>query len=308
MVGYVAFLVFDDKAKEVNSSDGKGRASEELTTVEKYLASTTATQVFGQVARKLQDRGNFGLLHPSAKKDLQKLGLAGKMKGPLIAKIEKDADPVVYAGEFNSMDLLDFIKENNVALVTNLEGRNFRSLAHLGKPLFIGVVNPTDSKRNDEMISFTASLREFAKSGDEKDNYVFATMDGSKWRNFLKQFSISPSQLPQFLVLDVPKRMYFQNETFVDIYSFVKGMKDGTIEEREQVSNSGDGPLEKFHAFFVKFMPYTLLAMVAIFGIIIFVLLNDDEDEIRYQEMLKVQRERAKKIKAQPKVKPIKED
>lgn len=307
----VAFMVFDPKAKEVSNNTGK--YGDELTSlVEKYLASTTHTQIFGQVARKLQDRAHFGLLHPgtASKADLQKFGLNGHGKGPFIVKVEENADPVVYGGELNSMDLLDFVKENNAALVTDLQGHNFRAIAQLGLPLFIGVV---DSDNVDVTAKFAAELREVAKSGSLKGDYNFATMDGKKWSSFLKQFAIAPTALPQFLVLDVPKRMFYQNETFTEINAFVKGIKDGTIEQREQSGAStaaNEGPMEKFHGFFVKYMPYTLFAVIALIGLLVYCVLGEDEDEKKYQELYEAQQARLRKAKEEHPVKkkPIKED
>ena len=310
----VLFMAFDPKAKEVSKNTAKSKGGEELTPVEKFLASTNTLQVFGQVARKVQDRSTFMLLHPGSKDEIEKFGLNGKSKKPFIVKIENDVDPLVYdyEGQLNSMNFMDFVKENNVALVTDLQGHNFRSVGHLGKPLFIGIVDSAKVGTDDKMSSFVSKLRNFAKgegSGkDVKDDYKFATMDGVKWSNFLKQFSISSKDLPQILVLDVPKRKFYQNETIADIEAFVKGMKNGTIEQREQVSQAGNGPLEKFHGFFVKYMPYTLLAVVLFVGLMIYIVLADDDDEIRYQEMLKAQKEKAQKLKAKRKVKPVKED
>jgi hypothetical protein len=66
--------------------------------------------------------------------------------------------------------------------------------------------------------------------------------------------------------------------------------------------------MENFHKFFVKYMPYSLLTVVLLIGVMIYFVLSDDDDEIRYQEMLKAQQARARKVKEQKKLKPIKED
>jgi hypothetical protein len=55
-------------------------------------------------------------------------------------------------------------------------------------------------------------------------------------------------------------------------------------------------------------MPYSLLTVVLLIGVMIYFVLSDDDDEIRYQEMLKAQQARARKVKEQKKLKPIKED
>jgi hypothetical protein len=301
-----AFFIYDPRAKSDTKNDTKG--GEELSLVEKYLASTTATQVFGQVARKLQDRAHFVMMAPGGhndKNELQKLGFKGK--GPFIAKVEVNVAPVVYQGKMNSMDVLDFVKENNVALMTDLQGHNFRTVAAMGRPMFIGVLDPSEARR-EEMDDFGLKLMNYAKDGDAKEEYRFATMDGIKWSNFLKQFDITSLALPQLLVLDAPKRVYYRNETIVGIDNLVKGIKDGTIGKQEQSTQTNDGAMENFHKFFVKYMPYSLLTVVLLIGVMIYFVLNDDDDEIRYQEMLKAQQTRARKVKEQKKLKPIKED
>ena len=310
----VMFLAYDPKAKEVSKNTAKDKGGDELTLVEKYLASTNTVQVFGQVARKVQDKATFALLHPDSKDQLAFFGLAHASKSAFIAKIENDVAPMVYehSGVLNSMDFMDFVKSNNVALVTDLQSHNFRSVAHLGKPLFIAVVDDSKVGKDDVMTKCVTNLRNFAKGKgngkDVKDDYKFATMDGVKWSKFLKQFSIEKSALPQYLILDVPKRKFYQNETFPDIDAFIQGVKDGSIEERDQVMDDSSNPFERFHAFFVKYLPYTMTGFLLLVGLMFYFLLQDDEEELRYQEMLKAQRERMEKRIAEGKKKAMKED
>lgn len=305
----VAFLIYDSKARKSKNhkKETETDATEEL--VEQYLSSTTATQVFGQVARKLQDRARFGMLHPEKKEELEKFGLSVKSKGPLIAKIEKDVEPLLYSGNMNTLELMDFVKDNNAALVTQLERHNFRTLVNMGRPLLVGVSFGSDSQ------SLVSQLRDYAKNGKDKDKYRFATMDGMQWGQFLKQFSIVPSSsseksAPQYLLLDTSKRSYYQNETFTTLNEFLQGIENGTISMREQssLSSGNDGLLQKMHNFFIKYMPYLLLLLFVIIAAIVCFVLNDDEDEVRYRKLLEAQSERAKKIQEQRKQKPIKED
>lgn len=305
----VAFLLYDSKAKK-NKKDTVGAVenAKELV-VEQYLSSTTATQVFGQVARKFQDRAHFGMLHPEKKEELEKFGLSIKSKGPLIAKIEKDElEPLVYSGKMNTLDLMDFVRDNNAALVTRLAHSNFRKLASMGRPLFLGI-----SFGSDSQSLVLEELRNYAKNGKDKDKYRFAILDGMQWGQFLKQFSIeqqSENSAHQYLVLDTTKRIFYQNENVANLQEFLQGIENGTIPMREQSTqaNANNGPLEKVHSFFVKHMPYLLvLLFVIVAGIVVFIL-NDNEDEIRYRELLEAQSERAKKVQEQRKQKPIKED
>jgi len=308
----VAFLVFDVKGKEMDMTQHDNtateRSSEELTTVEKYMASTTALQVFGQASRKMQDQAVFGMLHPSKGSELKKFGIAvadagegqgyGNDPGPLLVKIEENVDPVIYDGPLTTMDFMDFVKANNIALVTDLSGKNFRNVAYLGKELFIGAVNPDSEKEVND--AFLSSMRSVAKAhaASDADEYIFCQMDGKKWSNFLSQFNIETESMPQYLVLDVPTRKYYQNETITDIREFVEGVNDGTIAQLEQSNDGGGGGgiLESLHGFMSRNMPYTLVGVVVVFCGILYCALAEDPEEALYQsEMLKLQLERAKK-------------
>eukprot|EP01083_Nonionella_stella_P064639 168696_1 len=312
----VAFLVFDVTGKEMDMTQDTERSSEELTTVEKYMASTTALQVFGQASRKMQDQAVFGMLHPSKGSELKKFGIAvadagegmghGYDPGPLLVKIEENVDPVIYDGPLTTMDFMDFVKANNIALVTDLSGKNFRNVAYLGKELFIGAINPADDDDDDDgekkevNDAFLSNMRSMAKAhaASGADEYVFCQMDGKKWSNFLSQFNIETEAMPQYLVLDVPTRKYYQNETITDIRDFVEGMKDGSIIQLEQSNDGGGGGgiLESIHGFMSRNMPYTLVGVVVVFCGMLYCALAEDPEEALYQsEMLKLQLERAKK-------------
>jgi hypothetical protein len=301
----VAFLIYDPKAKKNKKDNDVDGNTQEL--VEQYLSSTTATQIFGQVARKFQHKARFGMLHPEKREELEKFGLSAKSKGPWIAKIEMDVEPLVYSGKMNTLDLMDFVRDNNAALVTHLERYNFRTLAGMGRPLFVGISFGSNTQ------SLVSQLRDYAKTGKDKDKYRFATMDGTQWEQFLKQFSIVPpsdNSAPQYLVLDTSKRLYYQNETFTDLHEFLQGIENGTIPMREQspLSSTNDGPMQKFHNFFIKHMPFMILLLFVVLAAILCFVLNDNEDEIRYRTQLEAQSERTKKVQQQRKQKPIKED
>eukprot|EP00957_Ditylum_brightwellii_P066186 5022469-Ditylum_brightwellii.AAC.1 len=98
--------------------------------------------------------------------------------GFFLVQIEKDllGYPKVYSGEINSPDYLTFVKNNNVALVTDLGPHNFRTLTTMGKLLAIGVVNPDDSTATEK---FETELKTFALNGPSEvtEKYLFAVMD-----------------------------------------------------------------------------------------------------------------------------------
>jgi hypothetical protein len=89
-----------------------------------------------------------------------------------------DVDPVVYEGDMNSPDLLEWVKLQNVALVTEVTGQNFRTLSQMGRQLLMGIVDPED----DQSQKLKDAIKHNAKENKEfKDVYRFTTMDGKKW-------------------------------------------------------------------------------------------------------------------------------
>lgn len=126
----VVFVAYDAKGKEIKS------LGQELTLVEKILASSTPLQIFGQVARQLQaESSTFVLLNPTiSKHELTELNIKGRKS--FIAKLEDGMDPVIYDGGWESPEILKFVaKEHKLPIIVGLNSHNFRSIGHMGKPL-----------------------------------------------------------------------------------------------------------------------------------------------------------------------------
>ena len=194
----VAFLMYDPQ----------GKANDD---VEKLMQTTTDLQVWNQVGRKIQAHASFAVLRPEVTADtVKKFGVGSA--GPFLIKIERDVDPIVYEGEVNSPDVLDFVKKHNVALVTKLGPDNFRATGTLGKPLAIGVVDYEDKEGRTERL--LSEITRFAKSGppEIRDKFLYAHMDAKKWASFLKKFGVNTNDLPDFFVLDVPTRKFWKEE------------------------------------------------------------------------------------------------
>ena len=268
----VVFVAYDVKGKEIKSP------GQELTTVEKILASSSTLQIFGQVARQLQaESSTFVLLNPSIPKhELAQLNIKGTKQ--FIAKLEHDMKPVLYTGEWESPKVLTFAKEHKIPTIVDLNSHNFRAIGHMGKPLVIGIYNQIDIESTKFLISNMKDYVKSTKGLEAMSTYRFAKMDGVKWKKFLSQFSIAEENLPQILVLDVPGRIYYQDESIaIDMNVFLQSVQDGTIERRVQESGK-KGPLEKFHALFVRYMPFSLLFPILAFALIFILTLPSEED------------------------------
>ena len=200
----VAFLVYDPETTntEESSIDASGGTDEEKEMM-KYIQATERTQVFGQVARRWQAQGSFGLLSPTtSSEDVAKFFAGSGVTEPkaFIARIEDSVPIKVYNGEMTSDSVSEFVQANNLPIVVDLGGHNFRFAGRKGKPLAIGVYDPKDEAKT---AKFREELKEYAIGGAHKEDYVFGTMDGTKWEKFLGQFAITKKNLPELFVLDV---------------------------------------------------------------------------------------------------------
>lgn len=227
----VGFVAYDGAAAKVEDI-GKIDSSEEgVKALEALLASTPGLQVFGQVARKLQAEASFGVLQTRAQVDNLEgfgVGVGGRSGGPLLMKVEENVETVVYDGPISSPEFLDFVRLNNVALVTELAGNNFRAMSNKGKPLAIAVIDGQDTANTDAYIK---QVRDYAQNGPDRAKYTFCQMDGKTWKGFLGQFPIDSENLPTILLLDSTKKHYWHNDTLSDtIAGFLEAVKDGQIE------------------------------------------------------------------------------
>ena len=202
----VAFLVYDPDVAHTDDSsasiDASGATDEEKE-IEKFVQSTERTRVFGQVARRWQAQGSFGLLSPMSSSDEIAKFFAASDVAPstaFIARIEDDVPIKLYDGELTSDAVSGFVQANNLPVVVELGGHNFRFAGRKGKPLAIGVYDPNDEVKTNK---FRQELKEYAIRGAHREDYVFGTMDGTKWDKFLSQFSITKQSLPELFVLDV---------------------------------------------------------------------------------------------------------
>ena len=266
----VAFFAFDPNCQSSESTDD-------------MLTSTRSLQVFGQVARKMQAFASFGLIHPmTSEEELFKFGISDRTS-PVLLKVEQDVGSFKYEGEIASADFLDFVEENNVALVTALDGSNFHAMGHRGRKLAIAALLPNDLDHEGKSSLFLDEFKTFALNSDESTTheYYFATIDGKKWTNFLNQFSIDEKNIPQIFILDVPNKIFWHNSTISNIPDFFSLVASGAIEGREQVIGSkANNIFEKVQNWFVNNSPYSIMivVMASVLLVLIFVLLFEDDE------------------------------
>ena len=286
----VAYIVYDPNASsstsagEEDSTIDSSGATEEEKALEKLVQSTEMTRVFGQVARKLQAQGSFGMLSPSTtNEEITKFfdstsssSSNGIPTSGFIARIEEDVPIKVYTGEVTTDALTNFVQETNLAAVIELGGHNFRFVSRRGKSVAVAVYNPEDTIKT---TNFKKELKDYAVNGKYKGEYIYGTMDGIKWDKFLSQFSIQKENLPELFVLDVPNRTYWQDPSVFGVSNFITAVQNGEIESREQEKRKS-GVLDEVLQAFVDYMPYSLFFMLALFGTIFWLVVRLDDGPI----------------------------
>jgi len=229
----VGFVAYDPNAPSIGVGEG---GTQNLAA---FLSSSKGLQVFGQVARKLQHEARFAVLPPSLTPlQLAAFGIVERPEGPVLMRIEEGVDASVYTGPNESPEFLGFVRDNNVALVTELAGNNFRAMGKMGRPLAIAVV---DGKDRDKTEPYIENVRDYAKNGALRKGYVFCRMDGKTWKGFLEQFPIDSDKLPTFLLLDSPKKQYWYDEMFSNsVGGFLEAVEEGKIEVQKLVQKRKD--------------------------------------------------------------------
>lgn len=181
------------------------------------------------IAQGVQHKTYCGILHPDA--DFQWKGLKSNgenvdisfPKGKFLASIEKGEVPrFAPTSSLTDKDEAEkWILSNNFPTYSLLASSNFRKLGKLGKLLVIAIVDPSNETTTGYLERFQNiarsvlaekdTLREL-KLDDGKtstisisDHYVFGSLDGVHWSEFIEQFNIFGNELPRLVVVDMPK-------------------------------------------------------------------------------------------------------
>jgi protein disulfide-isomerase-like protein len=246
------------------------------------LQSTHLTRVLQQVARLQQADATFCLTSPTA--DLTKFGRK-QQQGGFIAKLETGGAPLVmFEQEITTPNVLNFVKEYNVPLVAELGPANFHKIGRNGKRLVVGAIF-----HEREIGDMKKKLMDYALL-TSNNTYYFGWMNGKKWHKFLQQFNVKKQQLPQVFILDVPQKVYWQDEhnsynTDNNIQDFIQAVESGKIEPqtvggRKQTTGGIKGMMYEFESLFLQYVPWSVVALIAVL-VLITMLILPKPDELR---------------------------
>lgn len=201
---------------------------------------------------------------------------------PFIVKIEQGEAPVFYDGDATDEDELEaWVKSNQFRVLTEIDGRNFRTLSYSGRLLAIGVVNP-GSKRPTE--HFLGALRRLARpdsplSDDVRSKFYFCYLDGVRWADFVTQFNIKQDQLPRVFVLNGETKTFFEDvevDEIDEMETFLTEVVGGKVPaQREGIW----GMPARWWRRFVDALPYSALLAVALLAVLLYgcCMAGDDE-------------------------------
>ena len=228
-------------------------------------AMTEMQQIFNQVARKRQATAYFVWLSNAGEE---------QRTYPFIHKIEPNIQPKSYAdhdvdiAQMTTETLLGWVQANNIPLVSELSGANFNRVGRNGRPLALSIV---DFDKADQKKAVKQHLLAYASSliTKEADKYYFGIMDGRQWAKFLTQFNVREEDNPQMLIMDVPAKKFYQNETYKNVIDFMKAMEAGEIPQRTAAKAKADSLMRRIEDLFMDNFPYSLiLVMCLVFGFV----------------------------------------
>ena len=135
---------------------------------------------------------------------------------------------------------------------------------------------------NEELVKgIRAHMMDFILTipPETAEKYYFGLFDGKKWSKFLNQFHVKQDENPQYLVLDMPKKQYWRNETYTKLKDFLIAVHDGSIPAKSPDKGGfGDGPFALIANKFLEYFPYSLLPVFALICLIVILVTPSKED------------------------------
>lgn len=226
-------------------------------------------QVFSQVARKKQAAAYF-------------YWLEGEQGEAFVHRIESDVKPKVWdKTDLTAESLSKFVQEQNIPLVAKLGPRNFHKIGNNGRHLVVSVV---DVDNEDQYKAVKAHMIDYISQAKNPDQYYYGMIDGKTWGKFLEQFRVNQADNPQTIILDVPTKTFWQNETYSDIFEFMKAVEDGTLApDHAKKGSRASGVLGMIERAFLDYFPYSLaVPLLLVCAFVLFLVPSEQDFTQRY--------------------------
>ncbi|KAG7345953.1 thioredoxin [Nitzschia inconspicua] len=244
---------------------------------DKTKESSKLYEIFEQVARKNQASVHFLWMTQSVN------DADNGIESAYISRVEAGVvEPRYY--DLNGDDALTvekveaWIHDFNVPTIVTLGPDNFSRISKKKRPLVMALVDLD----NQELVEGTRKhMMDFVLTTPQEtvDKYYYGLFDGKKWQKFLEQFHVKPEDNPQYLVLDMPNKKYWRNETYTKLKDFLIAVYDGSIEAKTpDKTGMGDTPFAWIAEKFMAYFPYSLGPVVILFCLIIILVTPSKEE------------------------------
>lgn len=216
-------------------------------------------QVFNKVARRKQASGHFLWLEPSDPESINTPAIVKRIEPDVKVRFLENVESLTAEA------LADWFTEQSLPLVNMLGPSNFQKVSKMGRPLAVAVA---DTENKEEVKALKEHMLQYITSS-ENEKFFYGIMDGKKLIRFLEQFNVQEQHIPQFLVLDGPTKTFWQNETYSNLFEFMKAIDDGEIQSEIASRTAKKGILGKFEHYFISYFPYSLVVLLlTVFGFV----------------------------------------
>ena len=238
-----------------------------------FLGSGTKTcklfQDFSKVARKNQASAYFLWLEqtPFDHEDEDDVSYVERIEAGVFK-------PRTWDEEDKTEETLEsWVKDQNIPTLATLDRGNFSRITRSGRPVLMAIV---DMENNHLVETLRNKILDYILRAPQKDvdKHYLTLFDGKKWGKFLAQFGVKEADNPQFLILaplNLPgERTYWRNETYTTLEGFLEAVDSGDIPPRHPHKMTfNDDPMGFIKEKFVEFLPFSLLPIFILLGIIV---------------------------------------
>lgn len=236
-------------------------------------------QIYEQVARRNQASAHFLWMTQSAndEHDGKESAYISRVEAGVVEPRYYDLD----GGEDNPLtieSLEAWVKDQNVPTLVTFGPDNFSRISRKGRPLVMAIVD----MENEELVKgIRAHMMDFILTTPAATvgKYYYGLFDGKKWSKFLAQFHVNQDDNPQYLLLDMPGKQYWRNETYTKLKDFLIAVHDGSIPAKSpDKTGFGDTPFGWIAEKFMAYFPYSLGPVFMLICLIVILVTPSKED------------------------------
>ena len=193
-----------------------------------------------------------------------------------------------FGATLSSME--EWILENDAPLLNVFGVENFRKLGKRGKLLVIAVVDPAKQITKIYLETLQKVARKINSQGSSEatgnllseydptmstsitknrksfaDTFIYGSLDGIHFGEFVRQFNVIPSAMPRLVVFDMPNEIFYEDievDEEDEIETFLREIHAGRV----PVQHSNRGLSGTLSRFWGKLKSMQLSGVITLFG------------------------------------------